>query len=49
MTWFALCESGHPYWQGPDQTTYEDAKNDAVNHDTANHGGVETAGVQQQN
>lgn len=43
--WYAACETGHPFWSGPERQTYKDAKKDATDHDTATHGGDETAVV----
>jgi hypothetical protein len=43
--WYAACETGHPFWAGPDRDTYKEAHKDATDHDTAQHGGVETAVV----
>jgi hypothetical protein len=42
-TWYAACESGHPFWSGPDENTYSDAQKDASGHDNSIHGGVPTA------
>jgi hypothetical protein len=47
MSWYASCESGHPYWSGPDEDTYSDAQGDAQAHDQSVHGGVATAVVLQ--
>ena len=44
-TWWAFCESGHEPWSGPDETSYDDAKADAVAHDEDAHGGEENAVV----
>ena len=43
--WYAACESGHPFWSGPDRSTYADADADAKAHDNATHGGEPTAVV----
>lgn len=45
--WYATCESGHGVWDGPDRNNYQDAKGDAIAHDSARHGGTETASVLQ--
>jgi len=47
MAWYASCESGHPYWAGPDETTSKDAQVDANTHDQNVHGGVATAVILQ--
>jgi hypothetical protein len=44
-SWYAACESGHPFWVGPDHDTYAQAASDATAHDAARHGGVTTAVV----
>lgn len=43
--WYAACESGHPFWVGPDRTTYQLAQQDAAAHDNHAHGGSPTAVV----
>lgn len=45
MAWYASCESGHPYWAGPDETTFADAQADGNTHDQNVHDGVPTAVV----
>jgi hypothetical protein len=45
MSWYASCESGHPYWSGPDEDKFSDAQADAHTHDQNVHGGVATAVV----
>jgi hypothetical protein len=42
-SWYAACESGHPFWAGPDEDLYDDAQADATAHDEATHGGDPTA------
>ena len=44
-TWYAACETGHPFWSGPDETTFADAQTDATDHDNKVHGGTPTAVV----
>jgi len=35
--WYAACEDGHPFWSGPDETTYRQAQVDASSHDQGVH------------
>jgi hypothetical protein len=44
-TWYAACESGHPFWSGKDRDTYQKAQDDATAHDDKVHGGESTAVV----
>jgi hypothetical protein len=34
---YAACEDGHPFWSGPDRTTYSEADQDAKSHDQRAH------------
>lgn len=42
-TWYAACDTGHPFWSGPDESTYNEARHDADGHDKTHHMGVATA------
>jgi hypothetical protein len=42
-TWYAACETYHPYWAGPDRATEDEATADGHAHDVRKHGGEETA------
>lgn len=44
-TFYAACQSGHPFWTGPDRSTYAAAQSDATDHDSEVHGGQSTAVV----
>jgi hypothetical protein len=43
--WYAACETGHPFWAGPNHAGYADASADAVAHDESTHNGEATAVV----
>lgn len=42
---YAMCETLHEPWTGPDRTTYDAAKSDADDHDQQVHNGEPTASV----
>jgi hypothetical protein len=44
-TWYAACQSGHPFWAGPDRGSYDAAQGDASKHDDSRHGGKPNAVV----
>jgi hypothetical protein len=46
-SFYAACETGHPFWSGQNRPTYREAVKDAKAHDKAVHGGDETATVLQ--
>ena len=43
--WFAACEQGHEYWDGPNRSTQAEATNDARAHDINVHAGLNFAVV----
>jgi|GEM_PF-3573312 len=44
-TFYALCETDHSFWTGPERETYRAAQADADAHNKSVHGGEEYAWV----
>ena len=44
-TFYAACEFGHDYWTGPERSSYQAARQDALAHDNSVHNGESHAGV----
>lgn len=42
---WAVCETGHGLWSGPERSTHDQAEADASDHDNVIHGGSPAARI----